>query len=93
MKYVLACLVLLGLSTSVLANHCRPKEEAYKILRENHKEEPFLNGLAGNSIFELWVSPTGTWTVLTTHPNGLTCVRLSGDSFEPVKAAPKGEAL
>ncbi len=41
-------------------------------------------GLAGpTAIFEIWASDvTGTWTILKTTPNGLTCVMAVGDNWQ-----------
>ncbi len=34
------------------------------------------------AIFEIWASEkTGTWTILKTTPNGLTCVMAVGDGW------------
>ena len=42
------------------------------------------------SIFEVWASEaTGTWTILETTPNGVTCIVAVGDNWidsEPVQA-------
>ncbi len=35
-----------------------------------------------NSIFELWASEaTGTWTILKTYTNGVSCVMLVGENW------------
>ncbi len=41
-------------------------------------------GLAGpTAIIEIWVSEaTGTWTILKTTPNGLTCIMAVGDNWQ-----------
>lgn len=42
---------------------------------------------ADNSVMELFASDaTGTWTIMKTLPNGMTCLVASGESFEQVAA-------
>ncbi len=41
-------------------------------------------GLAGSTaIFEIWASEaTGTWTILKTSPDGMTCIMAVGDGWQ-----------
>ncbi len=41
-------------------------------------------GLAGQAaLFEIWTSnATGTWTILKTYPNGMTCVFAMGENWQ-----------
>ena len=41
-------------------------------------------GLAASGVlFELYVAPTGTWTLLATAPDGSSCLLGAGEAWEP----------
>ena len=52
---------------------------------------------SNNQVVEVFASlETGTWTIIVTGPNGLTCLVASGQSFEMVTESeprPEGSAL
>lgn len=47
-----------------------------------------------NSVFEVWLSAEqGTWTILMTRPNGVSCIMASGTNWRdgvPVVKTPAG---
>jgi len=50
-----------------------------------------LSGIAGQIIVELWVNDsTRSWTILTTRPDGQSCMSASGEEWG---AAPSGEPI
>jgi hypothetical protein len=66
-------------STSV----CLPHADAVNKLKASYDEHKIGLGLGqrGASIVELFVSETGTWTVLVTRTNGMSCIAASGDNW------------
>ncbi len=62
---------------------CLPHEDAVAKLKNSYGEEKIGLGLGqrGASIVELFVSESGTWTVLVTRTNGISCVAASGDNW------------
>jgi hypothetical protein len=63
-----------------------------KTLREKYQEAPNGLGLVANGqLTTLYVAPTGTWTIVITLPNGMTCLVMSGTNWEFVKPPPQGE--
>ncbi len=62
---------------------CLPHETAVSKLEQGYGEHRVGLGIAptGNAIYELYVAETGTWTILVTRPNGLSCIAASGDSW------------
>ncbi len=62
---------------------CLPREEAVKKLEDGYGERRVGLGVgpSGGAIYELYVADTGTWTILVTRPNGLSCIAASGDSW------------
>ena len=39
---------------------------------------------ANNTVMELFASPTGSWTITVTLPEGMTCLMASGQGFETI---------
>lgn len=62
---------------------CLPHDDAVAKLKNTYGEEKIGLGLGqrGASIVELFVSESGTWTVLVTRTNGMSCVAASGDNW------------
>ncbi len=62
---------------------CGTRDSVVEKLGEKYGETRRGGGLAGpTAIFEIWASEaTGTWTILKTTPNGLTCVMAVGDGW------------
>ena len=72
---------------------CGTRDSVVAKLGDKYGEVRRGGGLAGpTAIFEIWASEaTGTWTILKTTPNGLTCVMAVGedwqdDAGEPIPA-------
>lgn len=83
---------LLITPTPVLAGAvCGDRTSLLKQLSGNYKESPASMGLAANgSVVEVTKSDTGTWTILLTSPNGVTCVMAAGESWENLKQKTAG---
>lgn len=70
---------------------CLPHDEATKRLQSMHDEHLIGKGLSRSGLgVELFVSPTGTWTMVTTDTRGLSCVRASGTFWGVVEPKPDG---
>ncbi|MGX8011414.1 hypothetical protein ACVDG8_021845 [Mesorhizobium sp. ORM8.1] len=49
-------------------------------------------GVAGEvAIFEVFVSPGGTWTILMTDVKGQSCILAAGDGWEDTRATAVGQ--
>ncbi len=66
-----------------MSGNCMSHEAAVAKLKQHYGEEKVGLGLGskGSAIFELFVAETGTWTLLVTRTNGLSCIAASGDSW------------
>ncbi len=52
-------------------------------LEKTYSEAPVSMGLGSNgTIIEVFASPSGTFTIILTRPNGLTCVMAAGENWE-----------
>ena len=71
---------------------CGDREAVLNNLEETYSEVPEDRGLTSNgSVIEVLVSPSGSFTILYTMPNGLTCVMAAGESWGPVEKKTLGE--
>jgi len=59
-------------------------------LAERYHEAP-ANMMLANSggIVEILTSETGSWTIVLTHPNGISCLLRAGEHWEPAKQKKK----
>lgn len=63
---------------------CAPREQLVQVLTSEHKEQQEGQGLAPNgTIVELFVSPAGSWTILLSRPDGVSCIAAGGTDWEP----------
>ncbi|MFQ5565021.1 MAG: hypothetical protein ACE5EU_01515 [Paracoccaceae bacterium] len=63
---------------------CGSRDAVVAKLGEKYGEVRRGGGLVGSTaIFEIWASEaTGTWTILKTTPDGLTCVMAVGEGWQ-----------
>ena len=63
-------------------------------LAPHHEEAPAARGLAASGqVLELLVSPTGSWSIIISHPTGRSCLMGAGQAWQtlPRPTKPKGE--
>lgn len=94
---LLAFLLLTG---PAVAQTCEPRPDMAAKLADKYGESMQFSGLqktrGGQAVLEVWASPeTGTYTVLLSHANGLSCIIAVGtDFFEATPAdEPAGNQL
>ncbi|MFQ5624238.1 MAG: hypothetical protein ACE5FS_12690 [Paracoccaceae bacterium] len=68
---------------------CAQREKIVLKLEKTYGESRTGSGLNGNSsMIEIWASAkTGTWTILMTRPDGISCVMATGQAWEDVPLA------
>jgi hypothetical protein len=74
-----------GLATAASAEQmvCGEREHLVTHLGAAYSEAPANLGLAATgSVVEVLTSDRGTWTILVTEPNGVTCVVAAGENWE-----------
>lgn len=80
----------LGLAATVLPavpvhaqSGCAPRDQIVERLKEQFGEALAGGGLRSEmQVLEVWAAPeTGTWTVLMTRADGITCVMASGTNW------------
>ena len=93
MNWVIAAFVGIGIVTSpAIAEKCAPKKELSEALASRFGEMAFASGTAVDSAVSFYGNPrTGTWSVVITKSDGLSCVVAIGEGLEvgmkPVNAA------
>ncbi len=64
---------------------CGERSDIIQQLQRRFQETQQAIGLASNgAMLEIYASPSGTWTVLMTYPNGKTCLMAVGDAWKPM---------
>lgn len=84
-KAVIAGVALLISANAANAQQvCTVRNEAVVLLEERFDEQVAGRGLAGDGqqMLELFVSETGSWTVLVSDTQGRSCVLASGESWQ-----------
>ena len=62
---------------------CAARAEVVKMLRDHFGETPIAHGLAHTgAVAEVFLGPQGTWTIVATSPNGLSCMVGSGENWQ-----------
>ena len=83
MKVSLAASLLVLAGTAQAQQLCLPREEAIARLQQYHGETAHGLGLdnRGQTVMELFTSETGSWTILVTRTNGLSCIAARGEDW------------
>lgn len=78
-----AVALLFSISTAHAEQICLPRDAALEQLGQNFGEQAMGRGLAagGQAIIELFVSRSGTWTVIVTDTRGVSCLVASGEGW------------
>lgn len=67
---------------------CAERTNVVDTLGTQYKESPRAIGLVSHeAVLEIFVSETGTWTVVVTDPAGVSCVLAAGQSWEEIPMA------
>ncbi len=72
---------------------CVKRSDFLKHLSSKYDEAPVAMGVtASGRVLEVIVSESGSWTIIVTLPNGLSCGIASGEGWQAVRPDPLGEA-
>ena len=71
---------------------CGDRTALMSQLKGKYSERPKSMGLAANgSVLEVLTAKSGTWTILLTNPQGITCMIAAGDNWEEMEQKDDGE--
>jgi hypothetical protein len=63
-------------------------------LNKAYAETPVSMGVTiGGAVIEVFASPDGTWTLVITQPNGVTCLIAAGKDWENLPKLAKGGTI
>jgi hypothetical protein len=95
----LACALAIGTLHSSMAlpahaqGQCGPRDQVVKVLNAKYKESQRALGLINEkAMMEVYISPTGTWTMVITNHVGVTCILAAGESWDEMPAKALGPA-
>ena len=61
---------------------CASRDDLVQHLAKTYEEAQVAVGLAADGkLFELFASTEGSWTMITTTPGGLSCIRAWGEGW------------
>ena len=92
---VLSALALLAPDTSWAngATTCATRDKVVTALAEVYEENPVSIGLTDEgSVIEVMASNNGSFTIVVTHPNGLTCPLAAGKAWQALEVV-KGDGV
>ena len=72
---------------------CGVHQDVLEWFKHSYRETPVSIGLAANgTVIEVLKSAEGTWTIVMTQPNGISCLMAAGEGWQEVNT-PKGVKL
>ncbi len=78
----------LAAETTAGNSPCAERTNVIDTLDTQYKESPRAIGLVSQeAVLEIFVSETGTWTVVVTDPAGVSCVLAAGQAWEEIPLA------
>jgi hypothetical protein len=87
----LILLAALSLPAPVLAQACLPRTVLVETLEQKYGEHLRMQAMTTpGPLLEMFVAPSGSWTIFVTQPDGMACPMFSGQGVEMV-AQPEGD--
>ena len=72
-------------------NLCTKRTALVKALHNKYEEQRRGMGIASKTgVVEFYMSDKGTWTVVMSMPNGMSCIIAAGRDWEEIAATPIG---
>ena len=86
-RLVASIILAVGMvTTAQAAEVCAPRDFMLKVLDEKYHQVPVAMGLdAGGAMLEIVASVDGAWTLLSTKPDGVSCLNGTGTHWELVE--------
>ncbi len=65
------------------ARHCDKRQDIASQLKQQYQETVTAIGLSKTGgVYEVFTSPTGSWTIVYTRPDGISCLMAVGENWE-----------
>ncbi len=87
LKFSIIVASLFSFATPAIANPvCSTRDSLVKLLGKRYQEALTQYGISGQTnLVEIYVSKGGTFTILATRTDGISCIIAAGDSWEDQK--------
>ena len=83
--------VLAYAGSAAAASRCAPHDDIVKVLNKKYQESRHaLAVISATAVMEIFLSPEGTWTMLVTNTQGISCITASGEAWQDVKVEVAG---
>ncbi len=90
---IAALAALIAASPVMAQTVCSTRAEFIDRFAHRYAENPVAMGLASSGgVVEVLASEGGSWTLLVTMPNGVSCVVAAGENWEALPSALAGAA-
>lgn len=74
------------------ATTCATRDKVVEALKNVYSENPVSLGLTdAGAVIEVMASSEGSFTIVITHPNGLTCPIAAGKAWQSISEKMKGK--
>lgn len=82
---IATAMLLVPVAAPAQGSSCGPRDEVVATLLDRYGENFSGGGLQGErAVYEVWTSDeVGTWTILLTRPDGISCIMASGTDWLP----------
>lgn len=94
---ILVALVIaswLAAPTALAQSVCSSHKMVAENLQKGYAETPVSMGVTvGGAVIEVFASPDGSWTLVITQPNGVTCLIAAGKDWETLPKLAKGGTI
>lgn len=65
---------------------CAARQDMVDNLKQTYGEQQSSVGISRNgAMVEVFTSPTGTWTIIITRPNGVSCLAATGQNWQQME--------
>lgn len=83
MKYLATAALVASCAPAYAQTECAATQDVYDIMKGMYGEERHARGLSDRGFLtEIWGNEeTGTWTIIATSPEGISCVLDQGQNF------------
>jgi len=91
LSVLLATAALPAAANAQAAPPCTDRASLVDSLSDQYQEHPTSMGLSANgAVFEIFSSTTGSWTILVTRPDGVSCLMATGEGWENLPQLAQG---
>jgi hypothetical protein len=93
MKMLSLCIALALLigTAEAQTTACNLRSVILNMLDQKYKEIPVGMGNGSGYLLEVFVSDNGTFTVISSYPNGMSCLLASGNDWKEVEKPKPGK--